>query len=142
MWEILARMGVILRSDINDEICLEIATALKEMLYGLKKPDELLEMLNKRRYLPEMNYEGWYVGTPVPNEETAFVVQSVNVLHTSLKNGNYELASDIADVLQALPEKRFLSDKASIDIFNSIYIDNVNNKWKEKLLPYLLVIKK
>ena len=112
------------------------------MLYGLKKPDELLEMLNKRRYLPEMNYEGWYVGTPVPNEETAFVVQSVNVLHTSLKNGNYELASDIADVLQALPEKRFLSDKASIDIFNSIYIDNVNNKWKEKLLPYLLVIKK
>ena len=140
MWEILARMGVILRSDINNEICIEITTYLKEMIYGLKSADELLEMLYKKRYLPEMKYEGWYVGTPVPNEETAFVVQTVNVMYTALKNGNTELAYDIADLWQALPEKRFLSDKGSIDIFNSVYIENVNRKWKEQLIPKLLLI--
>ena len=142
MWEILARMGVILRSDINNEISTEIVTYLKDMIYGLKTADELLEMLNRKRYLPEMNYEGWYVGTPVPNEETAFVVQTVNVIHTALKNGNTELACDIADLWQALPEKRFLSDRNSIDIFNSVYIDNINRKWKENLIPKLLLIKK
>lgn len=142
MWEILARMGVIIRSDDHNEISLEIAAYLKDMIYGLKTADELLEMLNKKRYLPEMNYEGWYVGTPVPNEETAFVVQTVNVMHTALKNSNRELVNDIADIWQALPEKRFLSDKVSIDIFNSVYVDSINRKWKENLIPKLLLIKK
>ena len=142
MWEILARMGSILRSDIESDINIEIVTYLKDMLYGLRSSDELIEMLNKKRYLPEMKREGWYVGSPIPNEETAFAVQSINIMFTALKNGNTELASDIADVWQALPEKRFLSDKTTIDIFNSVYVDNINRKWNEQLLPKLLLIKK
>ena len=66
----------------------------------------------------------------------------MNVLYTALTNGNSELAYDVADVIQALPEKRFLSDKVSVDAFNSIYIGTVNKKWKEKILPDLLLIKK
>ncbi len=142
MWELLARIGAILRADIDNKINLRIISDLKDAFYGLKTADELIEMLHEKRYLPEMNYEGWYVGTPVPNEETAFAVQSVNVLYTALTNGNSELAYDVADVIQALPEKRFLSDKVSVDAFNSIYIGTVNKKWKEKILPDLLLIKK
>ena len=142
MWELLARIGSILRADIENKINLRIVTDLKDVFYGLKTADELIEMLHEKRYLPEMNYEGWYVGIPVPNEETAFAVQSVNVLYTALSNGNTELASDVADVIQALPEKRFLSDKVSVDAFNSIYIGTVNNKWKEKILLDLMVIRK
>ena len=142
MWELLARIGSILRADIENKINLRIVTDLKDVFYGLKTADELIEMLHEERYLPEMNYEGWYVGIPVPNEETAFAVQSVNVLYTALSNGNTELAYDVADVIQALPEKRFLSDKVSVDAFNSIYIGTVNNKWKEKILPDLMVIRK
>lgn len=142
MWEFLARIGVILRSDIENKLNIKIVSDLKDIFYGLKTADELIEMLNEKKYLPEMNYEGWYVGSPVPNEETAFAVQSVNVLYTALCNGNTELAYDIADVIQALPEKRFLSDKVSVDAFNSIYIGTVNKKWKENILPELIVIKK
>lgn len=142
MWELLARIGVILRSDIDNKFNLKIVSTLKDVLYGLKPADELIEMLNEKNYLPEMRYEGWFVGTPVPNEETAFVVQSVNVLYTALSNGNTELAYDVADVIQAMPEKRFLSDKVSVEVFNSVYIGTVNKKWKEDIIPKLLVIRK
>ena len=142
MWELLARIGVILRSDIENENNLKIISYLKDVFYGLKDADELIDMLNEKRYLPEMRYEGRYVGIPVPNEETAFAVQAVNVLYTSLCNGNTELAYDIADVIQALPEKRFLYDKVSVDCFNSVYIGSFNRKWKENILPELLVLRK
>ena len=138
MWEFLARIGVILRYDIENKINIKIVSDLKDIFYGLKSADELIEMLNEKNYLPEMHYEGWYVGSPIPNEETAFAVQAVNVLYTALCNGNTELAYDIADVIQALPEKRFLSDKVSVDAFNSIYIGTVNKKWKEDILPQSL----
>ena len=99
MWEFLARIGVILRSDIENKLNIKIVSDLKDIFYGLKTADELIEMLNEKKYLPEMNYEGWYVGSPVPNEETAFAVQSVNVLYTALCNGNTELAYEIAHPL-------------------------------------------
>lgn len=142
MWELLARIGAIIRSDIDNGFNVTIITDLKEVIYGLRSADEFIEMLHKKKYLPEMDYEGWYVGIPVPNEETAFAVQAVNVLYMALSNGNTELAYDVADVLQALPEKRFLSDKLSVDAFNSIYIETVNRKWKEDILPKLLLIRK
>ena len=41
MWEILVKMGVILRSDINNDVNPEIAAYLKDMLYGEKKADNI-----------------------------------------------------------------------------------------------------
>ncbi len=139
MWEILVKMGVILRSDINNDINPEIAAYLKDMLYGAKTADDLIGMLKSRQYRLEINYDDL---NTIPNEETAFAVHSINAMYDALKSGNTDLAYDIANVWQALSAIHLLSDKNSVDSFNSVYISNVNSKWKKDILPKLLFIRK
>ena len=69
----------------------------------------------------------------VPNEATAFTVISVKELRKALTERDLGLAYDIADILQALPEKKFISDKRSVSDFNKDYIKQFNKKHGIKL---------
>lgn len=73
----------------------------------------------------------------VPNTATALVVSCIRELRSTLTVHNRELADDIADVLQALPENKYFSDKKTTAAFNSSCIDKFNTKHGIKL-PHIV----
>ena len=72
---------------------------------------------------------------------TQFAVKAVNSVLTTLKTGTIEVAYDIADILQALPDVSCLSDKKAVKEFNNTYINALAEKWDNlNLVPKLSVI--
>jgi len=71
----------------------------------------------------------------IPNIATGFVVASFRRLVAALSSGEYGLAADIAEAVQALPEEELLSDKETRADFNSGYIRRLNDKYGIRILP-------
>ncbi len=140
MWSFLIDLGRILTFDINNKENVALVTTVREMFMGMRSCDSTYEFTNNfvQKYNCPLTVSK--ILRAVPNEETSFVVQTVNVLNTALKSGNFDVAYDIADVLKSLPDTEILKNKNAVRDFNKTHITVLNQKWENLLVPKLLVI--
>lgn len=122
MTDIIRKAAVFIRANAESSRGQRAAAALADMIDGKITADEGLAVLSEC-----LGCE-LQIKSTVPNEATAFVVFSAREIRSAFGNGNTALACDIADILQALPENRFLSDSRSVKSFNKTYIRKFNKK--------------
>lgn len=141
MWNLVIRFGLVIRSDIEDKDNIALTMTVKDVLLGkadFSAADSMLVKLSEKHGLDMKNADGC---EPIPNALTQFAVKAVNSVLTTLKTGTIEVAYDIADILQALPDVSCLSDKKAVKEFNNTYINALAEKWDNlNLVPKLSVI--
>jgi len=71
----------------------------------------------------------------IPNIVTGFVLSSFRQLADALGRGDNELAADIAEAVQALPDEDLLPDKGIRADFNARCIRRLNDKYGRRILP-------
>ena len=141
MWNLLARYGLTLRTDIEDKENIALTTAVKNTLQGKTDFDETEMFLIKIAEKHGLHIEKNENFQPLPEELMAFALKSVNSILTTLKTNTIEVAYDISDILQALPDLSYLSDKNNVKDFNKSYIIPLAEKWDNlNLVPKLSVI--
>ena len=129
MWNLVIRFGLVIRSDIEDKDNIALTMAVKDALLGkadFAAADSLLVKLSEKHGL---NMENAVNCETIPDELSQFAVKAVNSVLTTLKTGTIEVAYDIADILQALPDISCLSDKKAVKEFNKTYIIPLAEKW-------------
>ena len=119
--------AVFIRANVDSEEALKAADTLVDLTDGRISAEAAASVISS---LLKCELE---IRECVPNEATAFVVNSVKELRKALTEHDLGLAYDIADILQALPEKKFISDKRSVSDFNKDYIKQFNKKHGIKL---------
>ena len=127
MTDIIRKTAVFIRANADTAESRHAADALADMIDGRISADEALAILSD-----SLGCE-LQIKSPVPNAATAFVVFSSRELRRTLDSGDTALACDIADVLQALPENMYLSDKKAVSAFNKTYIRKFNKKHMSRL---------
>ncbi|MBR5682367.1 MAG: hypothetical protein IKW96_03665 [Ruminococcus sp.] len=127
MTDIIRLTAVFIRANAGSAEAVKAADALADMTEGSIPMEEAVYvisgLLNRELEVREC----------VPNAETAFVLASLKELRKALHDGSTGSAYDIADILQALPEKEYLSDKKAVSAFNRTYIIKFNKKHGTKL---------
>ncbi len=129
MWNLVIRFGLVICSDIEDKDNIALTMAVKDALLGkadFAAADSLLVKLSEKHGL---NMENAVNCETIPDELSQFAVKAVNSVLTTLKTGTIEVAYDIADILQALPDISCLSDKKAVKEFNKTYIIPLAEKW-------------
>ncbi|MCR4796112.1 MULTISPECIES: hypothetical protein [Ruminococcus] len=69
----------------------------------------------------------------VSNGATAFVVKSVQLMRDILVAQHYYIAYDLAELLMALPNKEYISDRNFVFDYNCTYIRPFNRKYPFRL---------
>ena len=129
MWNLVIRFGLVIRSDIEDKDNIALTMAVKDALLGkadFAAADSLLVKLSEKHGL---NMENAVNCETIPDELSQFAVKAVNSVLTTLKTGTIEVAYDIADILQALPDVSCLSDKKAVKDFNKAHVIPLAEKW-------------
>ncbi|HNZ98730.1 hypothetical protein [Ruminococcus sp.] len=122
MTDIIRKAAVFIRANAESAQGQRAAAALADMIDGNITAEEGLAALSEC-----LGCE-LQIKSTVPNEATAFVVFSAREIRSAFDSGNAELAWNIADILQALPENMYLSDKKAVSAFNKTYIRKFNKK--------------
>ena len=127
MTELIKATSVFIRANTGSEEALKASDALANAIDGaisLTSAVSVISSLLGREFL---------VRDCVPNGATAFAVNAVRELRKALRADEPGTAYDIADILQALPEKVYLTDKRAVSDFNRTYIAPFNKKHGLKL---------
>ena len=127
MTGLLKITAVFIRANIDSDEALKAADALAALTDSRISAEAAVSVISS------FLHKDLEIRECVPNEATAFAVTSVRELYKALTERDLGLAYDIADILQALPEKKFISDKRSVSDFNKIYIKQFNKKHGIKL---------
>ncbi|MBR6996437.1 MAG: hypothetical protein IKH96_10535 [Ruminococcus sp.] len=127
MTDIIRKTAVFIRANTDTAESRQAAAALADMIDGRISADEALAILSDC-----LGCE-LQIKSPVPNGATAFVVFSAREMHRALESGDEAFAGDIADVLQALPDKEHLNGKKAVSAFNKTYIRKFNKKHISRL---------
>ena len=114
--------AVSIRANVGSEDAMKAADTLADLTDGRISAEDAVSIISS---LLKSQLE---IRECVPNEATAFTVTCVKELRKALTERDLGLAYDIADILQALPEKKFISDKRSVSDFNKDYIKQFNKK--------------
>ncbi|MBQ7776706.1 MAG: hypothetical protein IJ379_12375 [Lachnospiraceae bacterium] len=69
----------------------------------------------------------------VPKTIEDMVTRLCEALQSALNDCNYEFAYDIADIIQAIPDREYWYDKSSMKSWQKIYIRPVEKKWRVDL---------
>lgn len=122
--------AVFIRANVDSGEALKAADTLADLTDGRISAEDAVSIISS---LLKSQLE---IRECVPNEATAFAVTSIRELGKALHERDLGLAYDIADILQALHEKKFISDKRSVSDFNKVYIKQFNKKHGIKL-PFI-----
>ncbi len=122
MLDLIRKTAVFIRADIRSAKSIRTAEVLECLIDGSLAEDAAVSEISAC-----LNFES-RINYCVPNNATAFVVFSVKALNKALSGNDFGLAYDIADILQALPEKEYLKDKKAVFSFNKTYILKFNKK--------------
>ena len=99
MLDLIRKTAVFIRADIRSAKSIRTAEVLESLIDGKLAEDTAISEISAC-----LNFES-RINYCVPNNATAFVVFSVKALNKALSGNDFGLAYDIADILQALPEK-------------------------------------
>ena len=69
----------------------------------------------------------------VPKAIEDMVTRLCEALKSALNACNYEFAYDIADIIQAIPEREYWYDKNAMKSWQKVYIRLVEKKWRVDL---------
>ena len=122
MLDLIRKTAVFIRADVCSANSIRTAEVLESLIDGRLAEDAAVSEISAC-----LNCES-RIKYCVPNNATAFVVFSLKALNKALSRNDFGLAYDIADILQALPEKEYLKDKKAVSLFNKTYIRKFNKK--------------
>ena len=127
MTDLIRLTAVFIRANVNSDEAVNAADVLADLTGGNIPIEEALPVISS---LLNRKVE---VRDCVPNMATAFVLTSIRELRKALHDGEIGFAYDIADIMQAIPENEYISDKKAVSAFNRTYIIKFNKKHGTKL---------
>ena len=122
MTDIISLTAVFIRANTDYAEAVKAADTLAALTDGSIPPEAAVAVLSS------LLGRKLHIRNCVPNGATAFTVTSIKELRNALSRNDTGLAYDIADILRALPENKYFSDKRSISDFNKVYIEQFNKK--------------
>ncbi|MBQ3583826.1 MAG: hypothetical protein IJA27_03850 [Lachnospiraceae bacterium] len=136
MWKNLQRIVVFIRFDIknsNNPYIIEVITeAVKKNIKNEEMCEKIYYIMPKwKKQLMVEDEEGQEL---LSNKKLKqFIIKALELMKYNILNQEYEIAYDIADMLQGLPENINISSKKDFKQYWKIYVTPFQKKWKCKV---------
>lgn len=135
MWKNLQRIFVFLRFDIKNKNNSQVIDILIEVINNNNKNKEMCKMICnimpkwKEQLIVEED-EGQELIFNIKLKQ--FIIRALELMKTNILIQEYEIAYDIADMLQGLPEIIIANNKNGLKQYWKIYVKPFQKKWKCK----------
>lgn len=133
MWKNLQRIFVFLRFDIKNENNYEIIDIIIKVINNNNSNNEMCEMILYT--MPK--WKGQLISEEDGMKELIFdvqlkqfIIRALEVMKTNILIQQYEIAYDIADMLQGLPEIAIANNKKGLRQYWKVYVKPFQKKWK------------
>lgn len=140
IWKNLQRIFVFLRFDIKNKNNSNVIDIIIKVINNNNSNEEMCKMIVyimpkwKGQLIVEENEEQENEGQELifNIQLKQFIIRALEVMKSNLLAQEYEIAYDIADILQALPDIVIANNKKGLKQYWKVYIKPFQKKWKCK----------
>lgn len=135
LWKNLQRIFIFLRFDIKDKNNAHVIDIIIKVINNNIRNEEMCKML----FYIMPKWEKQLIVEDSEEQEIIynihlgqFTIRALELMKISIINQEYEIAYDIADMLQGLPEIVIANNKKGLKQYWKIYVKSFQKKWKRK----------
>lgn len=132
MWKNLQRIFVFLRFDIKNKNNSQIIDIIINVINNNTNNDEMCKMI----FYIMPKWKGQLISEEDELQELIFdmqlkqfIIRALELMKTNILIQQYEIAYDIADMLQGLPEIVIANNKKGLKQYWEIYVKPFQKKW-------------
>lgn len=135
LWKNFQRIFVFLRFDIKDKNNLHVIDIIIKVIDNNIRNEEMCKMIFyiMPKWKGQLIVEDDECKEMIINIQLKlFIIRALELMKTSILKQEYEIAYDIVDMLQGLPEIVIANNKKGLKKYWKIYVNPFQRKWKCK----------
>lgn len=133
MWENLHRIFVLLRYDIKNKNNWKVVDILIKVIKDDASNESMCKLIVNviPNWYEQLKIKGGSNNELFDNRNLKlYIIKALELLKNKILSQEYEMAYDIADMLQGLPDLKILNKKRKFRQYWKLYIRPFQKKWK------------